>query len=255
MRAAPVLLAGLLLTGCGSSPAPSAAPKVDAAALLAALPAAAERAGTVAYESVTEGALDGEEPAVEASMSGVLDVAADAGTASVSLLPLADLASGAAADGESGPAKDLADLAMMRLSWTADELTLFLAEQDVTGPRDEADSGLVAQIPDEPAGLFDVVAAAHDVTVVGPAEVDGVATTHLRGTADPRAAVDAGLGTQAQLSIARLAELPVEVWVDGEGRPARIRYTVEVPSLKGRTRTLVTTYDYRDWGEPVDLTP
>jgi hypothetical protein len=49
--------------------------------------------------------------------------------------------------------------------------------------------------------------------------------------------------------------LPVEVWLDGDGRPARIRYEADVPSLQGRTRTMTTTYDYRGWGEPVDVTP
>ncbi len=57
------------------------------------------------------------------------------------------------------------------------------------------------------------------------------------------------------LSIARLPALPVDVWVDAQGRPARIRYAADVPSLQqGRTRTMTTTYDYRAWGEPVDVT-
>ena len=264
-----VLLLLPLLAACGdeahqadvsvprtaATPAASAPPTVDAAALVAGIPDAARQSRTVSYESVTEGALEGEEPAVEASMSGVLDVAARAGTARLSLLPLADMAQEAEAEGETGPAEDLANLAMMRLAWTAEELTLYMGGEEVTGPRDEADSGLVAQIPDEPAGLFDVVAAAKDLTLVGREDVDGVATSHLRGSAQPREAVEAGLGTQAQLAIARLPDLPVEVWVDDEGRPARIRYTVELPSLRGGTRTMVTTYDYRAWGEPVDLTP
>lgn len=261
MRVLLTVLVASTLAGCGSAPADDAeqlrpVPAVDGAVLLAGLPAAAERAGTVTYESVTEGALDGEEKAVEATMSGVLDVAADAGTARLSLPPLADMAEQAGAEGESGPAQDLSDLAMMSLAWTAEELTLLLGGEEVTGPRDEADSGLMAQIPDEPAGLFEVVAAATDVTVVGSEDVGGVETTLLRGSASAREAVDAGLGTQAQRAIAQLPDLPVEVWVDGEGRPARIRYTVELPSLQeGRIRTMVTTYDYRDWGKPVDLTP
>ena len=101
--------------------------------------------------------------------------------AASSSVSLADMAQGAASSGETAPAKDLADLAMMRLAWTAEDLTLVLGGEEVTGPRDEADSGLVAQIPDEPAGLFNVVAAASDVTVVGRVDVDGVPTTHLRG--------------------------------------------------------------------------
>lgn len=58
------------------------------------------------------------------------------------------------------------------------------------------------------------------------------------------------------LVIAQLPSLPVEVWVDDAGRPARIRYTVVLPSVQqGRSRTMVTTYDYSCWGEPVDVTP
>ena len=53
----------------------------------------------------------------------------------------------------------------------------------------------------------------------------------------------------AKARVARLAT------VDADGRPARIRFTAEVPSLQDRTRTLTTTYDYRGWGEPVDVTP
>jgi hypothetical protein len=44
------------------------------------------------------------------------------------------------------------------------------------------------------------------------------------------------------------------VRVDADGRPARIRYEVDVPSLQGGTRTMTTTYDDRGWGEPVDVT-
>ena len=65
-----------------------------------------------------------------------------------------------------------------------------------------------------------------------------------------------GLGTQAQLTLAQLPSLPVEVWLDDAGRPLRIRYRADVPSLQaGRTRTMITTYDYRDWGQPVDVAP
>ena len=37
--------------------------------------------------------------------------------------------------------------------------------------------------------------------------------------------------------------------------PEGFRYSVTLPSLQqGRTRALVTTYDYRDGGAPVDAT-
>ena len=263
MRAA-VLLLLPLLAACGpgtptgdlAAPTPVASVAVDAAALLAGIPAAAEAAGSVTYEAVTKGGLDGEELAVEAKMSGALDTSADAGTAQLALVGLDEWVAEADSEGEQEVADDIAGLARAQLSWTATDLTLHMGGEQVTGPRADADSGMFARVPGEPAGLFEVVADAQDVEVVGAEQVDGVATTHLRGSARPKDAVDAGLGTQAQLTIARLPDLPVEVWVDGAGRPARIRYTVELPSLQeGRTRTMVTTYDYRDWGQPVDVTP
>ena len=260
MRRAALLLLPLLVA-CGAEiedarPSASTSAVSDPAALLAGIPAAAAAAGSVTYDAVTEGALDGEEMAVEARMSGVLDTAADAGTAQLTLVGLDDWVAEATAEGEREAAQDLAGLARTQLSWTATELTLLMGGEKVTGSRADADSGMFARVPGEPAGLFEVVSDATDVTVVGPVELDGTATTHLRGSARPRAAVDAGLGTQAQLTIARLPDLPVEVWVDSEGRPARIRYTVELPSAQeGRTRRMVTTYDYRDWGQPVDVTP
>lgn len=254
-----------LLVACGSTPvstgaAPSEPVRVlsaqEATELLAALPQVAEQERSVSYDAVSESALDGEQPRVEARLSGVLDTAVDAGTADVALVALDDLVAQAEAGGESEAAQELAALGRVRLSWDSDELTLLMGDERVSGPRDEADSGMYARIPGEPAGLFEVVASASDVEVEGREEVDGIATTHLRGSAQPRAAVEAGLGTQAQLAIAQLPELPVEVWVDGQGRPARIRYTVALPSLQeGRTRSIVTTYDYRGWGEPVDVTP
>jgi hypothetical protein len=263
-RAASLLLLLPLLTACGQTtstsdvarPAPAAAAPADPAALLAGLPAAAEAAGSVRYDSVTEGALDGEPAEVDGRLSGVLDLATGAGTGELHLPALDELAAEADAAGEPSAGADLGAIASLVLSWTPTELTAVVDGERSTAPRDAEDSAIVARVPAEPAGLLGAVAAATDVVVVAQEDVDGVRTTHLTGTVEPQAAVDAGLGTQAQLSIADLPSLPVEVWVDDEGRPARIRYVAEVPSLQqGRTRTMTTTYDYRGWGEPVDVTP
>ena len=262
-RAAPVLLLLPLLAACGQTapgpdvaqPAEAAAaqPVADPAAVLAGIPEAARAAGTVSYDSVTEGARDGEPTEVQGRLSGALDLATDAGTGELQLPALADLAAEAEAAGESDDG--LSALADLSLSWTATDLTAVVDGERHTAPRGSGDNGIVGRVPNEPAGLLDVVGAATDVVVAGQEEVDGVPTTRFTGTVDPQAAVDAGLGTQGQLSIAELPSLPVEVWVDGDGRPARIRFEADVPSLQGRTRTMTTTYDYRGWGEPVDVTP
>lgn len=266
MRCAALLILALL-AACGQSTAPVddvarparasppaavAAPTVDAADLLAGIPAAAAAAGSVTYDAVTESGLDGGPPTVDARLSGVLDTTADAGTAQLEIDALGpDLAAQAEAAGE------VVDRFLrFELTWTATDLTGEFDGERETAPRDASDTALIARVPGEPAGLFDVVAAATEAIVVGQEDVAGVPATHLRASARPQAAVEAGLGTQAQLAIAQLPDLPVEVWVDADGRPVRIRYTVVLPSVQdGRTRTLVTTYDYTGWGEPVDVTP
>ena len=253
-RVLPLLLLPLL-AACGqATPAPAAA-STDPAALLAGVTAAAEAAGSVTYASVTETALDGGEPEVGGRLTGALDLTSDGGTGRVELPDLAELAGEAGAAGEASASADLGALADLTLSWTATDVTAVIHGERHTAPRTSDDDGVIARVPAEPAGLFDAVTAATGATVVGQEEVEGVATTRLRAQVEPQAAVEAGLGTQGQLSIATLPALPVEVWVDVEGRPARIRYTAEVPSLQGRTRTLTTTYDYRAWGKPVDVTP
>jgi hypothetical protein len=258
-RAASVLLLLPLLAACGGTgpdvtrPAAAEQPAADPATVLAGVPAAARAAGTVSYESVTEGARDGEPTEVQGRLSGVLDLATDAGTGDLHLPDLADLAAEAEAAGEGDDT--LCALADLSLSWTATDLTAVVAGERHTAPRGTGDHGIIGRVPDEPAGLLDAVAAATDVVAAGEEDLDGVPTTRYTATVEPQAAVDAGLGTQGQLSIAELPSLPVEVWVDADGRPARIRYEAEVPSLQGSTRTMTTTYDYRGWGEPVDVTP
>lgn len=265
-RAATLPLLLLLLTGCGQDaaapdvarPAAAAQPPqraVEPAALLAGVAAAADAAGSVRYASVTEGALDGEPAEVLGRLTGALDLTAGAGTGELELPDLAELAAEAQAAGEASAGDDLAAMSRFSLWWTDTDLTAVVDGERHTAPRAPDDSSVVARVPAEPAGLLDAVAAGTDVVLAGQEDVDGVPTTRLTASVEPRAAVDAGLGTQAQLSIAALPSLPVEVWVDAEVRPARIRYQAEVPSLQGRTRSVTTTYDYRGWGQPVDVTP
>ena len=259
-RATPLLLLLPLLAACGGTPpTPDVATAVrgtadDPAALLAGVPAATDAAGSVRYESITAGALEDEPPRVEGRLAGVLDLAADAGSGDLELPGFADLAADAAAAGDGSAGDDLAAMARFSLTWTATDVTVDVDGERHTAPRGSEDGGLVGRVPAEPAGLLEAVAAATDAAVVGQQDVDGVPTTRVTATLEPQAAVDAGLGTQASLSIAALPSLPVEVWLDADGRPARIRYAADVPSLQGRTRTMTTTYDYRGWGEPVDVT-
>lgn len=250
----------LALPACGAPEDGVAAPVArtpqptgDPPVVLAGIEKAARDAGTVRYEAIVESGRDAAELQVEGGITGVLDVQAGSGTAAVELLPLQDMAADAA-DEDAAAAADLAALSHMQLSWTGEDITVGMGGEQWTGPRADADSGLISRIPGEAAGLFAVVAAAREVATVGVEEVDGQQTTRYRAVVAPGAAIDAGLGTQAHLAIAELPELPLEVWVDDAGRAVRIRYSFTVPSLiEGSTRTTVTTYDYTAWGQPINL--
>lgn len=249
----------LLVSGCGTvedAPIPSARgadqPSDDPTAVLAGIEQTAHAAGTVQYEAVTKSARDDAPLQVEGRMTGVLDLRAGRGTADLELLPLQDAAADAAAE-DPAAAADLAALGRMQLSWTNDDITVALGAETWTGPRDTADDALISRVPGEPAGLFTVATLARPVSSAAGGDIGGSATTRYRAVADPRAAVAAGLGTQAHLALAELPELPLEVWVDDAGRAVRIRYSFTVPSLiENSTRTTVTTYTYTAWGEPVD---
>lgn len=127
-------------------------------------------------------------------------------------------------------------------------MTVEFGDQRQTAPRDSSDSGVLARVPAEPAGVLLALAGGRDVEVLGTEDLDGTETTRLRTTVDPQAAVEAGLGTQAQLSIAQLPSLPLEARLGADGLPRRVVYRAEVPSLQeGRNRVLVGTYDYAGW--------
>jgi hypothetical protein len=97
----------------------------------------------------------------------------------------------------------------------------------------------------------------------GSADVGGVATTHYKGRLSQDAAVRDLRDEDRQEAIVRLFEtmgmqddiFPVEVWLDGEGRPRALRFTPE--QHKDRVNLFRTTYEWRFSygvaGEPVVL--
>ena len=90
-----------------------------------------------------------------------------------------------------------------------------------------------------------------DARVVGPEPVDGVATTHYAGTIDLDR-VPAASDPAARPALDRLeaqlgsSTLPVEVWVDEQGRLRRVLQTV---------RTTTTTVTFSDYGVPAPVDP
>jgi hypothetical protein len=98
-----------------------------------------------------------------------------------------------------------------------------------------------------------------DVVEVGEEEVRGTKTTHYRTVLDLTASIDqlgGGLDDQAEPLRQQLAAVPVEVWLDDDGRIRRQRTTLDLslPGITGATDTKVTTtVEAFDYGKPVTI--
>lgn len=115
---------------------------------------------------------------------------------------------------------------------------------------------------------LDYLRGAGDVVEVGPDTVGGVTTTHYRTTIDLAEAVDrapAGQRDYVRESVEQLetmtgtTELPFDVWVDGDGLPRRLVYTIDVGAtdVTGQVPTgveMTLTMDLFDYGAPVSVT-
>jgi hypothetical protein len=103
--------------------------------------------------------------------------------------------------------------------------------------------------------------AAEDVEDLGTAEVRDVETRHLRVTVDSDRAIDQA-PEQLQDQLRTYAEAtgmpdryPMEVWIDDDGLPRRIRTVLEIDDEVRGPITQETTLELFDFGVPVDLTP
>lgn len=97
-----------------------------------------------------------------------------------------------------------------------------------------------------------IMSAGHDLKVIGSDSVDGVPSMHYHVTVDPRAAVQKLPAEQAQQMQAAVDAgvdaIPLDVWVDGRGRPVRL--TDEV-SANGQTAHVELRLNHFD--QPVTI--
>ncbi|CAN5603386.1 hypothetical protein BH24ACT13_BH24ACT13_10820 [soil metagenome] len=99
-----------------------------------------------------------------------------------------------------------------------------------------------------------------DVTEIGREDVRGTATTRYRATADLREAARANGADDAQIDqlVQTLGQdtLPIEVWIDEDGRVRRIRQDVPVPAgtaAGDQPSTTSLTQEFFDFGAQVDV--
>ena len=117
-----------------------------------------------------------------------------------------------------------------------------------TGAASPSDGGLAcvwSRLVD-PAQMFQTLRdAAGSMTEVGSEKADGVDTTHYTG--------NIAVPTEQGSSGAKSASVPVDVWVDGQGRIARVQSTLSGGTdspLSGRV-----TVEFHDYGKAVSIEP
>lgn len=101
-----------------------------------------------------------------------------------------------------------------------------------------------------------MLSAAHDLTVAGADTVDGVDTIHYKVTVDPQALLDKlppDQTQQMQQAVdAGVDAIPVEYWVDGQGRI--VKFTDEV-SAQGQTAHVEMRLNHYDEDITIDAPP
>ncbi|HEX8803187.1 MAG TPA: hypothetical protein VF743_03305 [Acidimicrobiales bacterium] len=98
-----------------------------------------------------------------------------------------------------------------------------------------------------------------DVETVGQEEVRGVPTTHVRATVDLRRAIEQAPEDQrdemrAQYEDMGIDEMPMDVWVDGDGLPRRIEIDMaagDASAMEGAG--MAVRMEMFDYGEPVEV--
>lgn len=123
---------------------------------------------------------------------------------------------------------------------------------------------LVVQVVD-PRTVLDTVQGLSEVTEVGPAEVDGVATTHFRSVVDlgDESLAEAGWMAVEGMDVAADGEVTIDLFVDADGALRRFELTGDVRPDDGSpgrgTFDVVTTFSglgaERTIEAPADATP
>jgi len=110
------------------------------------------------------------------------------------------------------------------------------------------------------------------ITTVGPATIRGTATTEYKATIDLTNEAAGEKTPQAKAALEAIetelhtSAMPVQVWLDAQGRVRQISYelhastTASSASSAGTTtpaatETVDTTIDYYDFGAPIDVSP
>jgi hypothetical protein len=119
-----------------------------------------------------------------------------------------------------------------------------------------ATSPILGGSASDPTSTLQYLRGAGDVTEVGKEELRGVATTRYHAEIDLLKAMEkvpAADRDRAEAGIAALGRsLPMDVWIDADGRVRKTSVDMTV-KVAGRSTHVGETIEYLDFGTPVDI--
>lgn len=118
----------------------------------------------------------------------------------------------------------------------------------------------------DPASAIAFMRGAKSIEEVGSETIRGTQTTHFKMIVDMQKAIEAlpgdqKAGLQEMLKKAGITEMPMEGWIDAEGRLRRMRFALDVAKLTAGAGTsgapaegaMTITVDLFDFGTSVDV--
>jgi hypothetical protein len=122
----------------------------------------------------------------------------------------------------------------------------------------EEDFADLAQGRNDPTQALGYLKGAADVELVGPDSIDGMETTHYRGTVDLEKAVaevQAGAREEVRQAIEEFGRttLPFDVWLDDEGRLRRMTYSITSAPGAPQSFSMVITMDITAYDAELDF--
>jgi hypothetical protein len=249
VRLSAALAVAAVAGGCGGDSDDAPALPADPSRALAQSAAALREEGTFTFEaSFTRVKVTTPDDVEEyATAHGALDLTADEGTAELELAPLFP---GQEESPLGGP---------VQLRWTAKSLTVVLDEKTQIVPRGraKADRGLIPRYPDEVEALDDLLAKPLRPRLLE--RDDG--TAHYAFSYDARAAGRRGIPAELNAAFEEALygpRLELEAWIEADGLPHRISYSIHLKPLRGSSnfslprRTVRVTYELDDFGDEYD---
>lgn len=111
-----------------------------------------------------------------------------------------------------------------------------------------------------PLKAVDYLEGVDGMEQVGRARVRGVPVTHYRGVVDLHSLLDelpsdASASMKQAMEATGMTSFPMEVWIDDDGLPRRLEYSVSFPAALGSptTGSAKIRMDYFAYGVPVDI--